>query len=190
MYYLVLIHEKKSAALGGVFCTLDQAVVVGDEAASNDYKIIRDFSELNVEQQLSIYNSIVKKHPHLGLDKAVDFASKVEANDRITHSLGKLTDDEMNAFTAAKKKTRKPRDVVGYITLSTSANSDDKIWRKASLRVNALRWIKDKCEASGGQVVALSEAIHGIAEENSITHAQVRGLLDKLRGVNAIKVIK
>lgn len=190
MYYLVLVHEKKSATLGGLFNTIDEAAAVGDAASSVDYKIITDFSELNLEQQLSIYNSIGKKHLHLGLDKATDFASKIEANDRITHALSKLTADEFAAFTSVKKRTRKPRDVVGYITLSTSANSDDKIWRKASLRVNALRWIKEHCEASGGQVVSLADALHGIATENGITHAQVRGLLDKLRGVNAIKVIK
>jgi len=44
-------------------------------------------------------------------------------------------------------------------------------------------------DAHNGQI-PLAVAINDIAAAQGITTAQVRGLLDKLRGVNAIKVNK
>lgn len=196
MVYLILIDSDNNATFGGVFATMDDAFAHGDKSESDDFNTITNFDELTAVQQISVYNHIASKHKELNIEQVTQFGSKVQATDRIMHAISKMSPEQLDAFAAAKPKKqrkpkgeRKPRVVSGTITLAHAANSDDKIWRKESLRAKALSWVKNNLSADN-QSVALSDAINGIAAENNISTAQARGLLDKLRGVNAIKVDK
>lgn len=190
MVYLVLIDEAKNATLGGVFEVVADAEAHGYSSLADDFHIISNFNELNPAQQLSVYNNLAGKYESLSITPAEQFASKIEGNDRITHAIGKMSKEEIDALLVVKKtRKRKARDIVGVVTLTQVANSDDKIWRKASSRYKALEWLKANSEKHAGQI-PLDEAVKAISDDQGITLAQTRGLLDKLRSDNAIKVSK
>ena len=199
MVYLILVDQEDNFTFAGVFSVMEDAFSAGEKSSSHDFRTITDFVELTLVAQVGVYNSIASKFPDLELTMTTGFASKTEANDRITHAISKLTNDEIATLASnVGKKQKKPkkektprmgRSVTGVITLAEAAANEDKIWRKKSLRSQSFELIKEQIKSYNGEM-PLASAIAESVSTLHISASQAKAILDKLCAVKVIQITK
>lgn len=176
-HYYLLTKSARGAFTGiaGTFDSLAEAEAVMATHSAPDLDIVTDLTSLTGGALKELHNAMCAKG-----EEVERFADKGAAVRRVLAAFA-------TAALSGGKKPKAPRKVrepkaPKTIILKAAARSEEKIWHKESKRKGALDWITE--HAPVGEEVALQQ----IAAKLNLSRGQVRGLLNKLVGVNAIEI--